>query len=175
MYAILAACESVPAYSEKEVMVSIPQYCKDKSHVLEAMETKVTIMTARTLVHPTTNTIPVRLLNLSGEAVTLYEVTKIATIEEVDDSVALISSVLTSNQSNCSLDLQTSLWNIVSRSNIELDETQQQAVGNLLLQYSDIFAIDEHDFGHTKAIKHQINIGSSIPICQQMRSVPRAH
>ena len=175
VYAILAACESVPAYSEKEVMVSIPQYCKDKSHVLEAMETKVTIMAARTLVHPTTNTIPVRLLNLSGEAVTLYEGTKIATIEEVDDSVALISSVSTSNQSNCSSDLQTALWNIVSRSDTELDETQEQALYNLLLQYSGIFAIDEHDFGHAKTIKHQINTGSSTPIRQQTRRVPRAH
>ena len=53
--------------------------------MLETIDTKATVMAARSLVHPTSDTIPIRLLNPCGEAVTLYQGTKIATIEEVQD------------------------------------------------------------------------------------------
>ena len=100
-------------------------------------------MAARALVYPTADTIPVQLLNPSSEAKTLYKGTiiatieQIATIEEDKDSVAVISTV----SSQTKPDLKTALWDIVNRSDTELNNTQQQSLYQLLLQYTDIFAI----------------------------------
>ena len=173
MCASIAATEVVPAYSELEVMATIPQNCKGKSLVVETINTKATVMAARALVHPTTDIIPIRLLNPCGEAITLYPGTKIATMEEVEDSAAVISTV--SSQTSSSTNLKTALWDMVSRSDTELEKSQQQALYHLLLQYGDIFATGQHNLGHTNAIKHQIDTGLTPPIRQQARRVPPAH
>ena len=37
------------------------------------------------------------------------------------------------------------------------------------------FAIDQHDLGHTTAVRHQINTGNAPPIRQRPRQIPPAH
>ena len=134
-------------------------------------------MAARALVYPTADTIPVQLLNPSSEAKTLYKGTKIATIEQIatieedKDSVAVISTV--SRQTKP--DLKTALWDIVNRSDTELNKTQQQSLYQLLLQYTDIFATGQHNLGQTTVIKHQIDTKNVPPIRQQARRVPPGH
>ena len=108
---------------------------------------------------------------------TLYKGTKIATIEQIatieedKDSVAVISTV----SSQTKPDLKTALWDIVNRSDTELNKTQQQSLYQLLLQYTDIFATGQHNLGHTTVIKHQIDTGNVPPIRQQARRVPPIH
>ena len=63
------------------------------------------------------------------------------------------------------------MWDIESRSDTELIKSQR----HLLLQYGDIFATGQHNLGHTKAIKHQIDTGLTPPIHQQAHRVPPAH
>ena len=176
-YAILAATELIPAYSEMEVMTYISNNCLEKLHVVETIENKTNIMAARALVYPTADTIPVQILKPSSEAKTLYKGTKIATIEQTatieedKDSVAVISTVSCQTKPN----LKTALWDIVNRSDTELNKTQQQSLYQLLLQYTDIFATGQHNLGHTTVIKHQIDTGNVPPICQQARRVPPVH
>ena len=45
----------------------------------------------------------------------------------------------------------------------------------MLLQFQDIFAADQHDLGHTTAIKCQIDTGNSPPIKQRARRMPPIH
>ena len=168
-YAILAATELIPAYSEMEVMTYISNNCLEKLHVVETIQNKTNIMAARALVYPTADSIPVQLLNPSSEAKTLYKGTKIATIEQIatieedKDSVADISIV----PSQTKPDLKTALWDIVNRSDTELNKIQQQSLYQLLLQYTDIFATDQHNLGHTTVIKHQIDTGSVPPFANK--------
>ena len=134
-------------------------------------------MAARALVNPAAETVPVRLLNPYSEATTVYEGTKIATLEEVvePDAVSAVTTTHKSSYSNSSIDLDTALWNIVSRSGTELDKQQQHDLYRLLLQFHDVFAIDQHDLGYATAIRHQINTGEAPPIRQRPRRIPPAH
>ena len=175
VYATLADNQLVPAYSEIETIATVPKTCIGKPCILEATETKTTVMAARALVIPNTETIPVRLLNLFSEPTNIYKGTKIAMLEDVFDTVTPISAITTTpDKTTPSLDLDSTLWDTVKRSTTELDDKQQQDLHRLLSQYHDIFAVDEHDLGHTNAIKHQINTGNSPPIRQHARCIPPA-
>ena len=173
VYAILADTVQVPAYSELEVMVSIPDTNIGTSCVLEATDSKATVMVARALVVPTNEITPIRLLNPYSEPTTIYKGCKIATLEEVDPVIP-ISAVTDKSSRTTTPDLNDALWDIVSRSATKLDDIQQQDLYKLLQQYRDVFAADKHDLGYTNALKHQINTGDAPPIRQRARRVPPA-
>ena len=124
---MMAETRIVLPYSELEVMAVIPTECMGKPHILEANQMKTAVMAARALVNPAAETVPVRLLNPYSEITTVYEGTKIATLEEVvePDDVSAVTTTHKSSNSNSSIDLDTTLWNIVSRSGTELDKQQQ--------------------------------------------------
>ena len=172
VYAILTDTQLVPAYSEIETMATVPKTCIGKPCVLEATRNKTAVMTARALVIPTAETIPVRLLNPYSEPTTVYKGSKIATLEEVDPITPISAVTATSSKDKTSSDLNNALWNIVSKSATKLDNSQQQALYKLLLQYCDIFSTDKHDLGYTNALKHQIDTGNAQPIRQRVRRIP---
>ena len=172
--AVMAETQVIPPCSELEVMALIPTSCMGKLYILEDKQAKHTAMVARALVTPTTVTLPVRLLNPHSESTTIYKGCKLATLEEVDPVTPISVVTDKSSEQTISLDLSDTLWNIVNRSTTKLDDTQQQDLYNVLLQYHDIFAIDKHDLGRTNALKHQINTGDAQPIRQRARRVPPA-
>ena len=174
VYAILTDTQLVPAYSEIETMATVPKTCIGKPCVLEATRNKTAVMTARALVIPTAETIPVRLLNPYSKPTTVYKGSKIATLEEVDPITPISAVTATSSKDKTSSDLNNALWNIVSKSATKLDNSQQQALYKLLLQYCDIFSTDKHDLGYTNALKHQIDTGNAQPIRQRVRRIPPA-
>ena len=131
-------------------------------------------MVARALVTLTTVTLPVRLLNPHSGSTTIYKGCKLTTLEEVDPVTPISVVTEKSGEQTTSSDLSDTLWNIVNRSTTKLDDTQQQDLYNVLLQYHDIFTTDKHDLGHTNALKHQINTGDAQPIRQRARRVPPA-
>ena len=145
--------------------------------MLESTPIKTAVIAARALIESTGETIPVRLLNPCSTSSTVYKGTKIATLEEVSNINTSIAAVGTTDPSTKppSSDLSAALRNIVSRSDTELNSSQQQALYNLLLQFQDIFAADQPDFGHTTAIKHQIDTGNSPPIKQRACRMPPIH
>ena len=61
------------------------------------------------------------------------------------------------------------------RSDTELNKTQQQALYQLLLQYSDVFATDQYHLSHTELLKYQINTGIVPPIRQHASRIPPAY
>ena len=148
-----------------------------KPHILEANQVKTAVMAARALVKPAAETVPVRLLNPCSEATNVYKGTKIATLEEVvePDAISAVTTTNKASDSNLSMDLNNALWNIVSRSGTELDKQQQHDLYKLLLQFHDIFAIDQHDLGHATAVRHQINTGNAPPIRQRPRRISPPH
>ena len=89
--------------------------------------------------------------------------------------ITLISAVTaTSSKDKTLSDLNNTLWNIVSKSAKKIDNSQQQALYKLLLQYCDIFSTDKHDLKHTNALKHQIHTGNAQPIRQCVWHMPSA-
>ena len=118
-------------------------------------------------------------LNPCSEPTTVYKGTRIATLEEVSEINTSVAAVRPSKQSSRntkpSSDLSDALWTIVSRSDTELDPNQQQQLYKLLLHFHDVFAVDQHDLGHTTAIQHQIDTGDSPPIRQRARRMPPVH
>ena len=167
----MAETQVILPCSELEVMALVPTSCMGKPYILEA---KHTALVARALITPTTVTLPVRLLNPHSESTTIYKGCKLATLEEVDPVTPISVVTDKSSEQTTSSDLNDTLWNIVNRSTTKLDETQQQDLYNVLLQYHDIFATDKRDLGRTNALKHQINIGDVQPIRQRARRVPPA-
>ena len=61
---------------------------------------------------------------------------------------------------------------MVEQSDVNLSDAQQQQLYNLLLAYSDVFAIIDNDFGRTTVLKHTIQTGDSAPIRQHTRRIP---
>ena len=172
--AVMADTQVIPPCSELEVMALVPTSCMGKPYILETKQAKHTALVARALVTPTTVTLPVRLLNPYSESTTIFKGCKLATLEEVDPVTPISVVTGKSSEQTTSSDLSSTLWNIVNRSTTKLDNTQQQDLYNVLLQYHDIFATDKHDPGRTNALKHQINTGNAQPIRQHACRVPPA-
>ena len=53
-----------------------------------------------------------------------------------------------------------------------ISEDHREKILALLQLYSDIIACDDYDLGHTGILKHSIDTGNAIPICQQVRRLP---
>ena len=64
------------------------------------------------------------------------------------------------------------LQNLVAKVETLLSEAETKEFYHLLLDYSDIFAINDSDIGRTNALKHNITTGESKPIRQPARRLP---
>eukprot|EP00111_Clytia_hemisphaerica_P021768 TCONS_00064010-protein len=99
--------------------------------------------------------VPCRILNPSGERVTLYAGTNVASIDEVTviEEVPIIQ-MQTKPQEKLEVDLTDS----------DLNDQQQAQLQRLFREYGDIFAVDQSELGRTSIIKHHIDIENYVPI-----------
>jgi hypothetical protein len=118
---------------------------------------------------------PVRILNLGEDPVTMYQGTRIAHLETLGKAEIVDSTVATvqDQPAGNSTDVEAKLWSMVE-GNDSLDNTQKEYLYELLLSYGDIFARNKTDFGRTSKIKHSIDTGEAAPIRQHVRRFPPA-
>ena len=58
------------------------------------------------------------------------------------------------------------------RSSKDLSEQQTEEVKELLLEYHEIFVDDKEIIGRTSLVKHKIDTGNAVQICQRPRPIP---
>ena len=139
------------------------------------------LLLARSVVTPSSQMIPLRMLNLDEKAKKLYKSTVVETCDpvlEVFDSVSSDHETSAAragkveHSDNNSFDLPDHLKVILEDCGKNLDAYQQGAVESLVRKYNDIFAVNKTDRRRTDLVQHQINTGSHPPFKQRPRHLP---
>ena len=135
---------------------------------------KCNLGVARVVSKPVQGTVPIRILNVSSDAVTLYKGTNIALfcpIDEVCEKKIEEVNECSTNQplrSEFSEEMDASQLFDLGKANFE-NPTQKAELEGLLRQYQDVFSRGPHDLGRTSTIRHRIVTGDAIPIRQAPR------
>ena len=161
----------VPAGSEMEVMVKIAGpvtwFVGHKSATCNG------VMVANAVVSPSSNVVPVRILNPRDEMVVLKKGTQIASMELLEqDPVINISTVMKSAE--VSLECQNILWDLVSKVGSHISESEREQLYSLLVEFADIFSFSSKDLGRTKELKHHIFTSDAQPVHLHPRRIPQA-
>ena len=70
-------------------------------------------------------------------------------------------------------DLPEQLQMLLEKSSKHLERTQKCKLKETLVDYQDVFALNDEDMGFTDAVEHNIDIDGSKPIKQRMRMLPQ--
>ncbi|XP_069108936.1 uncharacterized protein [Argopecten irradians] len=118
------------------------------------------LLLAKTVVAPEEGkSIPLSILNLTGQPVTILENTYVGRVEAVDK--VLDESV---NIHDKSPNLPPHLQNVVDRTSDKLTKQEQGEVENLVNEYQDIFAAPGEMLSQTGIVEHNIDTGQARPI-----------
>ena len=99
----------------------------------------------------------------------MYKGSKVASMEPLADSV---SSVETS-QSKPTVPVEnTMIMEMANKAGQKLSTLQRNKLFHCLSNYSEVFAQDKTDFGHTTKITHIIPTGDAQPVRQAVRRLP---
>ena len=110
--------------------------------------------------------------NPRSELATVYQGTTLAMLEQVEEPISVSTIQEDKNEADPLSELKSTLWKLVSESDVPLTPTEQEQLFTLLVEYSDIFANNDSDYGHTNKVCHNIPTGNSPPIRQQLRRIP---
>ena len=139
------------------------------------------LLLARSVFAPSSQIIPLRILNLDEKAKKLSKNTVVGTCDPIlgvfdgvssdhETSAARVGKV--EHSDNNSSDLPDHLKVILENCGKNLDTYQQAAVESLVSEYSDSFTVNKTDRGRTDLVQHQINTGSHPPFKQRPRHLP---
>ena len=170
---VLESTLQVPPHSEIEIIRRVPQAASNKTWMVGSRKQgRCACMMARAVVKPDGVGVPLRLLNLRDEAITIPKGITIAEIERIpDDAVATVTSPQ-ERVSETTSDHRSTLWGMVDKVDDRLSQEEKEQLYALLLDYSDIFAQRSDDYGRTGRIQHRIDTGDSQPIRQQAWRIP---
>ena len=170
---VVRAMETVkiPPFSELEVLAHIEGPMGEGNWILEGISGDHSgALVARALVNPASNQVVVRLLNYQPEHVTVFEKSKIASMEKVEELDPPKTTIGSIGQEAATPEQEAVLWDMVEK--LELEHNQKKIFFDLLLQYADIFAYADSDLGRTSQLNHEIHTGEADPIRQPVRRVP---
>lgn len=163
---------NVPPQSELEVMGQVPCSAINNTWVLEGSKRgRNGVLVARGLVRPDKAEVPLRILNLRDETITIRKGTIIAEMELVP--MDLVNMVATVDQSSADRG-DEALWVMADRAGDEINQGEKEQLFALFLEYRDLFAKSPDDFGRTGKIKHTIHTEGCQPIRQSTRRISPA-
>ena len=171
----IAAAETVSIPSNNEMVIlgniSNKGICQDNIGVIEPNEElieKKSVLSGRVLAKANER-VPVCLMNPTSNPVVIKKGTLLGTFEPVDE-------VKEDHKQNNSVryvkDLPEQLHMLLEKNSKHLDRTQKCKLKETLVDYQDVFALNEEDMGFTDAVEHNIDIDGSKPIKQRMRRLP---
>ena len=79
---------------------------------------------------------------------------------------------VTNDSSQKQSELPQFLESLLSNSKGDLNSDQQNKLRSLILEFKEVFAVDDFDLGHFTTIEHTIDTGEARPIKQRMRRTP---
>ena len=138
------------------------------------------LVVAKTIVDPSCETVPLRVINVTDNPITLYEGTNVATCNPVDNvfkasrsSEGVSERVFVATPGGCGSIPKhlNDLWGDVAQ---RLSGDQRGEVEQLLAEFQGIFAKSKSDLGRTDLVQHGIKTGDAVPIKQHPRRIPLA-
>ena len=162
---------TVEATSEMELMGKIPLTCEGTWMIEGNHSKKVQVMVARAVVAPTSGMVPLRVLNVESEPVTLYKGMRIAKAEQIETSEIIGSTEQQLHTSHTDEEWDQILNKMIERIPANLNDHQAKQFLMVLTKYVHIFADNPNDLGRTNVLSHCIETTGS-PIRQGVRRVP---
>ena len=138
------------------------------------------LLVGRTLVDLEKDRIPLRVMNLSHQPLTLKKGTEVAHCNLVsaiivpDETISCEEPMENVRRTRSVEILPTHLRDLYNRSILGLEEAKHPEVHQLLCCYSDVFSTGPEDIGCTDLVKHHINTGQAAPVRQPPRRLPLA-
>ena len=160
---ILTQKVAIRPASEMEVMAALEDTTSRKgTWIVEGNRAgRYGVMVARSVVCPTSQTVPVRLLNPREESVVVRKGVQIARMEQLDDMC--VGNVSTS-PSEASPKDRDMLWDMVCKVGNHVSSAEKEKLYYVLQEYTDVFSLSNDGLGRTSLSKHRINTGDSLPI-----------
>ena len=145
-----------------------------------ALTQKPSILLATSVVNVHANAtnpmVPIRLMNLSPDRITMGKGTRVASASTLDITSIVVAGVDCKSpaQSEVSDEKQQRLRQAVESAAGKLTQQEQEQLFAVLLNNADVFADDASDLGKTDEFYHTINTGNALPIRQPARRLPAA-
>ena len=139
--------------------------------LVEALDKDMHVAVARAVVEPTSNTLPVRILNTSDQPATLYAGSAVATMTPVDPPWEVGAVNKGGEGFRVDQEKQQVLQQLVWDSCTELTSGEKEIFLELLLKYADLLAFSTADLGRTNKLRHKIDTGGAPPIRQPVRRI----
>jgi len=118
--------------------------------------------------------VPIRVLNLSPDPITIYRDTRVTTVHSVGEDSVLVGGVTGNNAIAETQLLETKtqlLWEAVESAGDELTQQRQEQLYAVLIQYGDVFADNSGDLSKTDEIQHNIDTRNATPVRQPARRI----
>lgn len=160
---------TIAAESEMEIMGTVSDKCNGTWLVEDLLTKKPPLLIARAVVTPLQGRIPVRVLNLKAEPITVYKGTRIATAELLGRDIETVSVV--SEEPDVEKEYQSLVEKVMETLPTDLSNTQKEQINALLMKYAHVFATSTSDLGRTSALRHRIET-TGAPIRQGVRRTP---
>ena len=170
---------SIPGCTEIELGVVIQGEVMGDTMMIEqrTLPQKPSILLAASVVdiqEDTTNPlVPMRLLNLSPDSITMCKGTRVASAYALETHSVVVAGIDSSRPSQgvVSDHKQQQLWQAVESAADKLTQTEQEQLYTVLLEYADVFADDAGGLGKTDKLQHT---RGALPIRQPPHRVPAA-
>ena len=120
--------------------------------------------------YPTSTIIPMCVLNVSEEPVTLYAGAVITTMQHIE-LPAEVGVVTNDVAPDIDDEKQQKLRKLAEGCSTELSPGEHDIFYYLLLKYADVMASSVSDLGRTDRLRHRIDTGSSPPVRQSVRRI----
>ena len=176
-WAVLPKTIHVPSNSELEVMAKVEMEATDGTPTLllegRSLPRQPSVLVAAAVVKASGDQqIPIQMVNWAPDPVTVYQGTRLATLEEIDSEMIVLGvepiEHIIKEVSEAKREL---LWDTVERAAANLTTSQRDKLYEALLCYEVVFAVDNSDLGCTNRLKHHINTGNAAPVRQPPRRI----
>ncbi len=141
---------------------------------------KTGALIAKVVVDTSKSTVPVRLFNPLDKTITIHQNATMGILSDVEE-IRAKPDTTTDDSNNISMEeplnpvkpiIPEHLTELYDRSSKELSEDEKDLLGQLLVDYSDIFSTGSSDIGRTDWVKHDIDTGDEPPFRQRPRRLP---
>ena len=174
-WAVLPRTIRIPGNSKLEVMAKMETEVLGRTPTLflegRSLSRQPSVLVAAAVVKASGNQqIPIRMVNWAPDPITIYQGTRLATLEEIDSEM-IVSGVEPAEHTakEVSEAKRKLLWDTVERAAANLTTPQRDELHETLLCYEDVFAVDNSDLGCTNRLLHHIDTGNAAPVRQSPR------
>lgn len=128
---------------------------------------KGNLLLARSVVRTKENIVPVRIINVSNELVTLYRNTTLGTVTAFDDGDVIglpDQNNVNKRETKASCHVGPVSREILKEISADTDNCtreEKQQFEQLILEYQEVFSKGPSDLGHTSMVSHRINTGNA--------------